>query len=298
MRTALITIGLLVLGSSTADACQRCGLFGRLCRMQQPVVVKQQAYVAPVKQYVAPAQVAYVPAPVYQPPSLYVVNNYPPSNGVAGIIAQQGATGYGNSVGVSYQSAALAYQNNYREFIQQANQLQQAMVGSLNLAVKAHTDASQTQLALESSLLLPLARGQAAAQVLEAAGLSNNSPQSSTTTVLKITGNRIESYTLPAENQQQPGVNEHTKPGELPPPAPVPNSVIAAKCAECHGLDLSEPKHGLYLDSGHKLDAETIVNSLDQIRLGKMPKNGSLTADEKGRIFEELLSLQKPRETQ
>lgn len=292
MRTALITIGLLVLGSSTAEACQRCGLFGRLCRMQQPVVVKQQAYVAPVKQYVAPAQVAYVPAPVYQPPSLYVVNNYPPSNGVAGIIAQQGATGYGNSVGVSYQSAALAYQNNYREFIQQANQLQQAMVGSLNLAVKAHTDASQTQLALESSLLLPLARGQAAAQVLEAAGLSNNSPQSSTTTVLKITGNRIESYTLPAENQQ-PGVNEHTKPGELPPPAPVPNSVIAAKCAECHGLELSEPKHGLYLDSGHKLDSTVIVKALRMVKEEKMPPDSKLTADEKGRLFEELLSLEK-----
>ena len=65
MRTVLLALCAVVLSASTADACSRCGLFGRRCAVvQKQVVVKKQA-------------VAYA----YQQPqnitNLSIINAYP-----------------------------------------------------------------------------------------------------------------------------------------------------------------------------------------------------------------------------
>lgn len=287
MRTALITISLLVLGSSTAEACQRCGIFGLRCRYAQPVVVKQQAYVAPVKQYVAPVaypvQAQYVAAPVYQPQPLYITNVYNNPNGVAGLLAQQGSSVYG------YSQAAQAYMVNPSEFLRQSAELSKAAMATASLGITSYNQSGQTQLALQASIAEPLAKGQAASQVLNAAGLSGSSQSQTKSFSLRITQSHDGNWHLeqPEAARAEVQANEH-----VPPPPPVPTSVISQKCAKCHGVDLSEPKGALYFDSGHKLEASTITKAIRQVRDGKMPPDGALTADEKGRLLDELISLE------
>jgi len=284
MRIAVIAIGLMLLGNATAYPCQRCG-FLRPCRFAQPVV-RQQVYSAPV-QYAQQAQ--YVAAPVYQPQPLYITNVYNSQpNGVAGLLAQQGSSVY------SYSQAAQSYAINPSEFLRQSAELSKAAMATASLGIASYNQSGQTQLALQASIAEPLAKGQAASQVLNAAGLSGNVQQQTQSLALRITrgvdGNWQvqQSETIRAEVQ----ANEHSTP-PAPPVAPANGSVIAARCGKCHGLALAEPKHSLYLDSGHKIESAVIVAALRMVKADKMPPDAKLTADEKGKLLEELLSLEK-----
>ena len=65
-----VVFALAALTAADAWACSRCGIFGRGCRFSSSHHVEHvQAVVA---------------APVIQPPSIAIVNNYPPANGAAG----------------------------------------------------------------------------------------------------------------------------------------------------------------------------------------------------------------------
>lgn len=291
MRTGLCAIVLLMSCLSSAEAaCQRCGLLGlRSCNCRP--VVRQQAYVAPVKQYVAPVaypvQAQYVaPVVAYKQPDIFVVqNNYPAPNGAAGLLATQGNSVYG------FQAAAAQYFVNPSEFLRQSAELSKAAMATASLGITSYNQSGQTQLALQASIAEPLAKGQAASQVLNAAGLSSSSQQQTQSLALRITrghdGNwQVEqSETIRAEVQ----ANEHS----TPPPPPAPTSVLDQKCARCHGENLSEPKGGVYFFGGHRQDSFMIVKALRMVKEEKMPPDSKLTADEKGRLFEELLSLEK-----
>lgn len=281
MRIA--TALLLMVIANQAEACQRCGLFGLRCRY----------YVAPVvKQVVAPAYVAPV---AYQQPNILVVQNaYGPPNGVAGLLAQQGSSVYG------YQAAASSYFVSPAEVLRQAAELSRAASATASIGLTGYNTTAQTQLALQAGITSTVAKGQAAAQVLTAAGLSE--PQQQTQSLaLKIVQQNGRWQVLsaePAEVNAQIRAEINATPSQpeiVPPPAPRPASVIAAKCAQCHGLNLTEPKGSVFLDAGHQLDCSVVVKALKLIKAGKMPKDGSLTDQEKGAIFDELLSLEKPQ---
>jgi len=269
MRIAVI-LGLLLIGASTADACQRCGLFGNRCRYVAPVVKQAvvQQYAAPVA-YQAPAAVVAAPQYSYQPPPIYVTNVYPDANGAAGLLAKQGNSIYG------FQQAAAAYFANPAEVLRQAAELSRAATQTAALGLSGYNQTAQTQLTLQASIAEPLAKGQAAAEVLTAAGLTQSVARGESIALRLSAG---------------VAVNEHTTPSQSLPP---PISLLAEKCGRCHGLSLSEPKGGVYVDPGHKLDRATLGDAMRAVATGNMPKEGQLTDHEKLKIFEELSKLQK-----
>jgi hypothetical protein len=258
MRKSILFVSLFVVFASESQACQRCGLFGRLCRY----------YKAPV-QY-------YAPAAVVKKADVFVVqNNYPPA--IAAAYAQQGNSVYG------YQAAAQAYFVNPAEVLRQSAELSKAASVTATLGLTGYNQTAQTQLALQAAISEPLAKGHAAAQVLTAAGLNQQSValQQQTLALRVTTGvnGQLQVQQVQAE--------------QLPIPAqPVGTSVISQKCAKCHGLSLAEPKGGVFLDAEHRLDCTTAMKAIKLIKTDKMPKDSPpLTAQEKGLILDELLSL-------
>lgn len=278
MRVMWLVVVVVCLAPAEAAACQRCGLFGRLCRFQSVA-----------------HHVAVAPAVAYQTPPVFVVqNNYPQPNGAAGLLAQQGATVYG------YQAAASAYLVNPAEVLRQAAELSKAATATASLGLTGYSSTAQAALALQAGIVEPMVRGNAAAQVLEAAGLARQSasaPQSFALRVTRSPGGQwaVESV-APAEAAAAAG-SAIGGPAEAVPPAPVApsvGSVLAEKCASCHGLGLAQPKAGLYFDAGHKVDCATVLKALRAVKSGEMPKGGQLTPQEKGQILDELLALEGP----
>lgn len=242
-----------------------------------------------VRKVVAPA---YVPAAAVVPQqTLFVVqNSYPPP---IGAYAAQGQTLYG------VQQASLAYQVNHAEVLRQSAELARAASATAQIGLTGYNQTAGTALAISASISEPLARGHAASQVLTAAGLSHPSQQQQSL-ALRITRGadgqwQVHQAEAGAINAQvEASINEHTVP-PAPKPQPERQSILAAKCAECHGLALTEPKGSTYIDAGHPLSCEVVVKALKLLKAGKMPKapKPPLTDQERGQIFDELLSLQQ-----
>ena len=267
-----IFIGLLI-GLVVADsqACNKCGIFGRGCRY----------YSAPA--YVAPAAV------VAQPSVLVVQNAYPAP------IAQQGSTVFG------YQAYSAAYSVNPAEVLRQAAELSKAATATATIGLTGFNQTAQTQLALQASITEPLARGQAAAQVLTAAGLSQPFQQQAQTLALRISqqGGQYRVETLdPSQLKLEASVGASEGSAAPTPVAPLnaASSILATKCSRCHGVNLAEPKGSVFIDAGHKLDCATITKSIRLIKTDKMPKDQPLTAQEKAAVLDELLSLEATSE--
>lgn len=75
-------------------------------------------------------------------------------------------------------------------------------------------------------------------------------------------------------------------------------SIIAAKCASCHGTELASPKGAVYIDGGMELPSKTIVRSLDILRGNEVPSAmegvvAKLSDDDKAALMEELLNAWK-----
>jgi len=274
---------LLLLFAHEAHACQRCGLFGNRCRFVSRPVVQQHVVSQPV---------AVAPVATYQSPDVFVVqNNYPQPNGTIGLLAQQGTSVYG------YQAAAAAYFVNPAETLRQAAELAKAASATASIGLTGYNETARTQLTLQAAIAEPLAKGQAAAQVLGAAGLSAPSSQSQSF-ALRISQDSAGRWQVTQADPAQVSatvhaeINEHSTP--TVPARPVNGaSVLAAKCARCHGLNLTEPKGGMFLDAGHPLDCATVVKAIKQVKSNKMPPDGGLTDQEKGLLLDELLSLER-----
>ena len=273
-----LVVGIVSLATLVGDleACNRCGLFGNRCRFQSSHVVEHQVAVAPVVQY-------------KQPDVFVVQNNYPQPNGAAAILAQQGNTVYG------YQQAAAQYFVNPADVLRQAAELAKAAGNTAQLGLNGYNATAQTQLTLQSTFADNLTRGQAASQVLTAAGFTAPQQQQQSLALRISRGADGQWQVTQAEAAQvnaQIVAKLETKPAE---PAPIERagSILAAKCASCHGLDKTEPKGGVFLDASHPLDCKTALKSLQLVKAGKMPKDGTLTDQEKGQILDELLALTK-----
>lgn len=274
---------ILTLGVSDASACQRCGLFGRACRLQNHHVVNHHVPVQHV-------------AAVVKAPDVFIVNNQYPAP-----IAAQGATVYAPGQAQAYS----AFTFNPNEFARQSAELAKAAGATFQLGLTGYNSVAQTQLALQAQIAEPLARGQGAAQVLAAAGFSQPGTVQQSY-ALKIT---TQPGGQPKVEIMDPGqVNARIEASIGTAVAPVPsqetqsagtNSMIAQKCARCHGLNLTEPKKGVFIDAGHKLDCDVALESIFRVESAdadfKMPPDIVLTPDEIQRLKIELYSLRKPR---
>lgn len=148
-----LTILIVLMLASHADACQRCGIFGlRQCRVQKQVVVKKQA-------------VAYS-----QPQASQVIN-------IANIAYPTGSTVYGQSsyASVQHVSPALALEHSSR--------VAERSIGSMQAAIEA--------IQSNNSGVIELARVQAATQHLQTA-LATSQQQSSVSLRITQSGGGID----------------------------------------------------------------------------------------------------------
>lgn len=272
MIRAILTLLLAVLLADTAQACDRCGF--RQCRIRNPVRVYQSpVYAAPI-QYQAPA-VAYP----QQITNLSISNVYP-----------TGSTVYGSGVA----SLSQLYAVNPAQQLEMLNRMIQ---GTHETAAKvtASIEANNAQVA-------EVAKLQLAVEHLKAATATGGAAGASSSVTLRITqganGMKVETV-----EDQQP--QSETRPQGAHPPSgqaerlPAPgSSIVAAKCASCHGLELPQPKAGLYFDAGHKLTPSLGIRALDILAGNDVPEEmkplvSKLTNEEKGLLMEEILALSR-----
>jgi hypothetical protein len=242
-----------------------------------------------VKTYAAPSYYQPVAAIVQQPDVFVVQNNYPQP------LAQQGQTVY------SYQSAAQVYSVNPAEVLRQAADLSRAATATAQIGLQGFNDTARTQLTLQASISEPLARGHAAAQILTAAGLANAGYNQQQQSSLAL---RIYQEQGQWKVEQQPAAEINARleasTNDLPPPRQDRSNVslVAQKCAKCHGRDKTAPKGELYLDAGLAISCETLREAIKRIKSAdpkyRMPPDGQLSAAEAGGLLDELLELSAP----
>lgn len=278
MRLILIVmLAALGIQVNDADACGRCGVFGRSCRFQSHVVQK-----------VVAAPVVATPVVQQQQPLFVVQNNYPQP------LAVQGQTVYGGS----YQQVAASLTMDASAYLAGAQALQRDTLATLKAGQDAASDAFHSVLSLQATVAEPLARGEAAERVLRAAGLSAS--PAGQTLALKITQTSDGRWQVENATPEQVTDAANEAVGHNHPKPPVPKngggqqrSLVAAKCASCHGLELSAPKGGLYFDADHPLDPGLAIQALKAVQNGTMPKGATLTDQEFEQLTAELLALAK-----
>ena len=271
---ALFLLSIVV--ADSADACTRCGFFGRRCRFAHQVV-------APVV-VATPVIVEEVPV-VQQPQTLVIQNNYNAPNGsAAALIAQPGNTVYG------LQQAAQPYYLDPQDVLRQAAALTK---GAQELAQQGLQGYQQT-----ASLALTLNATQPALAAAIQAPQQFTSPQSSSQTItLKQGGDGrwqldVGQPGVIGDTTWKPGLNpdaEHLR--KSPIRTDASQSLVAKHCASCHGLDNPTPKARLNFDAGHRLDCETAMAGVKSVLSGKMPKGKQLSPDERERLVAELVEL-------
>lgn len=262
-----------------ASACSRCGLFGNRCKF-----VSSHVAVAPV-------------AVIKQPEVFVVQNNYPAANGAAALLSQQGNSLYG------FQGAAQAYTLDPAAVLRQAADLARGAQQLAQSGVDGFNSSASLALQLNAHSNEPLARGTAAAMVLNAAGLN---PQAITAPSQALRLYRDANGKWQVDNADPAAITARveyggtkqaqntTAPAEtpaVPPDASAVGATVAAKCAQCHGLAKSEPAAGLYLDVGHGIDCKQALKSIQAIMSGKMPKGQKLTPQELTSLVDELTRL-------
>lgn len=267
----MVVVAAICAMPSDAEACSRCGLFGNRCKFVSHVAV------APV-------------AIIKQPEVFVIQNNYPAANGAA-FLAQQGGAVYG------FNGAAQAYTLDPAAVLRQAADLARGAQSLAQVGLDGYNVSAGLALQLNAQVQEPLAKGAAAAAVLNAAGLSQ--PSQATQQAIRLY--RDGSGRWQVENLEAAAVSAKVEAQTQPVPVPVadPNSVgvtVAAKCSQCHGLSLAEPKGGLYLDRGHSIDCRQSLKAISAVMSGKMPKGQALTAEERTALVNELVALGKAGE--
>lgn len=71
-----------------------------------------------------------------------------------------------------------------------------------------------------------------------------------------------------------------------------PPSLLAQACAKCHSG--ATPKANLTIDGTTAMDCHSVLASIRAVASGKMPQGAKLTAEQKGRVLDELLALEQP----
>lgn len=231
-RFLLLIVPLLFASVFVADAnaCSRCGIFGRGCKFAA------STYVAP---YVAPVS-----------SNVYVVQNSYPAPLVA-----QGSTLYQSTGPASYTSAALPLLDANRYFSQEL-ELLRAADQTQALRSERATRAFERVAELHAPALERIAAGQAAQMVLKSAGLDpahNASGGGSQAVVISRDGDgRMQVTQLNTEQVQRLTTTitqKQTVPGLPVSAAPADGKypTLTTFCSKCHGVDMAEPKGQFYL---------------------------------------------------
>lgn len=265
----MVTLSSLAV-TADAEACHRCGRFGRLCRFSHAHV--DAIAVAP---YVAAA-----------PQNIVVQNNFQAPNGAAAFLAPQGQSVYGLA------QAAQPYYLDPSAVLRQAAELTK---GAQQLAQQGLSGYNQT-----ASLALTLQASQPAIQAAALTAPQQLNAGRSVSQTIRLTQNASGQWTVEAGSSEsgapaQPDVPpsqlsdpQPEAPGAIPSGGP---SLVAKHCASCHGLDKAAPKGGLFYDGGHKLDCGPSLRAIQSVMSGKMPKGVQLTPEEKGELIRELATL-------
>lgn len=255
--------------AAVASACDRCGL--RNCRFQQV----QQVVVPHVQQVVTPVVEPVVQQVAVPQQVINISNVYP-----------QGSTVY--TVG----QVSQLYASNPDLAMQLTARIAENGIGALKAAIESGNTNNQA--------LLNLATVQAATEHLKSA-----------TTAQLNTGNqslnlRITQGASGIKVEQINGdVTEKTvEPMPMNPMTPVDTgkpvtgSLLSAKCAQCHGKEMTQPKGGLFFDSGLSLDANNALAAINVVNGRDVPSSMAavvegLTAEERSALTSEILSLWK-----
>ena len=273
---ALFLLSIVV--ADSADACTRCGFFGRRCRFAHqvvaPVVVAHPVVVEAVPEY-----------PAAQPQTLVIQNNYNAPNGAAAaLIAQPGNTVYG------LQQAAQPLLIDPNEHLRRAAQLVDSVTELAQKGLQGYQQ--NTSLALTLSATQPLI-----SQAIQAPQQFTAPQSSSQSITLKQGGDGrwqldVGQPGVIGDTTWKPGLNpdaEHLR--KSPIRTDASQSLVAKHCASCHGLDNPTPKARLNFDAGHRLDCETAMAGVKSVLSGKMPKGKQLSPDERERLVAELVEL-------
>lgn len=297
LRIAAVFLLALIFADS-ADACTRCGLFGRRCRFAHQVAVPVFVETPVIVQDVAAAA----------PSTLVIQNNYNAPNGAAAaLIAQPGNTVYG------LQQAAQPYQLDPQDVLRQAAALTK---GAQELAQQGLQGYQQT-----ASLALTLNATQPALQAAIQAPQAYTAPQQPISQSITLRQGGDGRWQLDVGGTEKPqgaaesdgrnmrgaafrvdmntgeieGAKPKIIPAPLPPLPPIPpsasQSLVAKHCASCHGLDNPTPKARLNFDAGHQLDCETAMSGVKSVLSGKMPKGVRLSPEDRERLVAELVEL-------
>lgn len=272
-----IVVSMCGLVASEVEACGRCGLFGRACRFQHHHV--QAVAVAPI---------------VAAAPEVFVVNNvYPPANGGAALLAQQGGTVYG------LQAAAIQYRVDPAETLRQAAELARGAQRLAETGLNGYQTSASLALQLQASTDDTLAKGVAASAVLSAAGLNPAQQQASQQTLRITRGSdgrwAVEQYdageaasVLSAKIEQRGGTANQQQPVVNGPAASSPLPLVTRLCASCHGTEKAEPAGGLYIHAGAGLDCEQALKAIKAVSSGKMPNGQALDVETRAALIAEL----------
>ena len=256
-----VVFAMVALAAADAWACSRCGIFGRGCRFASSHHVEHvQAVVA---------------APVIQPPSIAIVNNYPPANGAAAtLIAPQGGSVYGLA------TAVQAYQFDPAAVLRQAAELTK---GAQQLAQQGLTGYGQT-----AALALTLQASQPAI----AAAITQPVQQAPQSLRIELRDGKWQ-IVEDAKQSQAPAspAPADTSAGEgPPPPQPVPArgfALVAKHCGQCHGTQLATPKAGVYL-GGEERDCKIDLRAVAAVMSGRMPPGAKLSEADRAALVLEL----------
>lgn len=266
-----IVVSMCGLVASDAEACNRCGLFGRACRLQSH---HQQAVAVAV--------------PVAAPEVLVVNNVYPPANGGAALLAQQGGTVYG------LQAAALQYRVDPAETLRQAAELARGAQRLAETGLSGYQTSASLALQLQASTDDTLAKGVAASAVLSAAGLNPQAQQLNSPQSLRITRGFDGRWNVEQLDQGQVAAQlELRAESRQGTQRQVSGSLIDQHCAKCHGRDKASPDGGLYVFPGQPIPRESLLEAIRLVDSGKMPKGQELPGDTRAGIIRELLTLEQ-----
>ncbi len=222
-------------------------------------------------------------------PDVYVIQNNTPTPLVA-----QGSTGY---VANTYTSNVLPFLDPNVYFQQELALIRAA---DQTAAARAQRTAALVErvVELQAPAVERAAAGDAAAKILEAAGLATTRKVVGTTNsvVIKTAPDGrlvVEPVILPHTPSAPAGV------GGLDTGPPTPNGVtplVTKYCAACHGPGLQDPKGGFYIGPGRdvaKVLRQEWFSVTNKVAAGTMPPQGSPqpTAEERAGILNEIEDL-------
>ncbi len=263
-----LLLATLLMVCNVADAGRPCRTCRKVVKAVQPIAVPQATYV--------------------------IQNNYPQP------LVAQGTTAYASTAPTGYQAAVLPLFDVNR-YLHDQQQLSLALNKTQALGMSQVQQLAERVAEIQAPALEAQSRGQAAAMVLDAAGLRHAGDRSTSAIVIERHG--AETTIRPLTRQEVARLqfgDDAAQPAD--DGLTTTTSLLGRFCASCHGADVAQPKAGLYLDYDANY-AETLrarlADILYQIDQEQMPPSTAEqpTAEErealKSEILTHLYSLQK-----